>query len=857
MSDKSMNRLLAVLVFIIPLSVYVLTMAATLSFWDSGEFISVAYILGIPHSPGTPLYVLVGRVFTMLPLPMSIAQRVNFLSVTFSALAVMMAYLIMVRTVRFLYPSLKGGLGRFMTHVGPFVGILFLTFSDTYWRDSTEAEVYSLSAFVMGLCTWLALEWYKNPAGHAVVERVSEGEGGGGRPAVEGMAADEERLERGHARGIVYLIIYLLALGIGFHLGTVLVYGGIFLLFLLVKEKAFGNVELIIFTFGFAVVLADMTLWRSSGATVVGLVVFAVLVAWSTMKGGRFALVATGLLALGISVHLYMYIRSHLDPAIDMVDPQTWRAMYAHLRREQYPPINIFARKASFLFQLRHFGRYFMEQFRMLGDVRIGIINVGRALTAIPIALGLYGIAASYGRERKVWVLNFLNLLINSLGLIIFLNFTANEVRDRDYFYGSAFYFFAIFIGIGVTSLLVAAAERARSRGKEAFAYVVPIGSLFVLLSILPAHHNWFTHDRSKNYIAHDVGYNMLAGLEPNAILFVNGDNDTYPLWYMQDVEHYRTDVCIAQLSLLNTAWYVKQLRDREPKAPITLTDDEIERMRPITLRDGGVAWNSDLMVQHIIQTANWKRPIYFAVTVPMQKWKPYEKYLELQGAVRQLVPDEGTDMINEYMLARNFDEIYRFRGVLTKDWLVDSSIYKDKNETEMFINFSVAMAQLAQLKAIEKNYDEAIRRMEIALRFNPTLKAAKVLLGSYYLMSGQDQKAIAHYREMIREEPGEGEYWIRLAHIYEFKNQLPLALQSIEEGIRFAPDFRDLYIDGFRVAALMKDPAAAKDFIRQWLGRHPDDREIQNLLAGADELLESEFGIEPPSGEKERKAAK
>jgi tetratricopeptide (TPR) repeat protein len=848
MSDKSMNRLLAVLVFIIPLSVYVLTMAATLSFWDSGEFISVAYILGIPHSPGTPLYVLVGRVFTMLPLPMSIAQRVNFLSVTFSALAVMMAYLIMVRTVRFLYPSLKGGLGRFMTHVGPFVGILFLTFSDTYWRDSTEAEVYSLSAFVMGLCTWLALEWYKNPAGHAVVERVSEGEGGGGRPAVEGMTADEERLERGHARGIVYLIIYLLALGIGFHLGTVLVYGGIFLLFLLVKEKAFGNVELIIFTFGFAVVLADMTLWRSSGATVVGLVVFAVLVAWSTMKGGRFALVATGLLALGISVHLYMYIRSHLDPAIDMVDPQTWRAMYAHLRREQYPPINIFARKASFLFQLRHFGRYFMEQFRMLGDVRIGIINVGRALTAIPIALGLYGIAASYGRERKVWVLNFLNLLINSLGLIIFLNFTANEVRDRDYFYGSAFYFFAIFIGIGVTSLLISLAEHLKSRSREPAAYVVPIGALCIFLSILPAHHNWFTHNRSHYYISRDYGYNILAGLEPGAIIFTYGDNDTYPLWYIQNVEHYRTDVVVANLSLLNTDWYIRQLRDREPKTPITLTDDEIERMRPIALRDGGVAWKNDLMVQHIIQTANWKRPIYFAKTVAPEEWKPYERYLETQGLVMRLTPDKEDRMMSVFMMRRNFEEIFRFRGILTKDWKVDNSLYHEKDLSIIINNYGVGAAELGNALGRQKDYAGAVKWTKIALLFAPRLKPANVMLGTYYFMNGQRSEAVAHYRQMTQVDPLEAEYWMRLAWIYS-QDDPDLARRTIDEALAHIPDDRQLYIEGFRYAVRMGLADVAKGYIQRWLERHPDDREMRGVYGDVDSLIRVN-AKHPPAGD-------
>jgi hypothetical protein len=845
MSEKALNRLLALLVFLIPFIVYLMTMAATVSLWDSGEFIATSYILGIPHSPGTPLYVLVGRVFSMLPVPMTIAQRVNFLSVAFSALAVLMAYSIMVATIRFMYPGLKGAGARFIQYAGPFVGSLYLTFSDTFWRDGTQAEVYALSAFVMGLCTWLALEWYRNPAGHveaAVRKAATHGEGTEVRAQIERAVDVEERSERSHARGLMYLIIYLLALGIGFHLGTILVFGGIFLLVLMVKEKAFGNSELIVYTFGFAVLMADMTMHRSSGVTIAGLVIFAALVAWSTMKKGRFALTATGLLALGISVHLFLSIRSHLNPAIDEVDPETWKALYAHLRREQYPPMNILERKASLGFQLAHFGRYFRDQFRMLGDMKAGPFNLGQAATAIPVALGFLGIAANFNRERKVWMLNVTNLLLNSLGLIMFLNFSSSEVRERDYFYGPAFYFFAVFIGIGVTSFLVTVAEYARNKGREALAYVVPLGVLLIVLSILPARHNWFTHDHHRDYIPQDYAYNLLSALAPDAIIFTNGDNDTFPLWYIQCVERYRTDVRVANLSLLNTDWYIKQLRDEEPKVPITLNDGEIERLRPIA---------------HIIQTVDWKRPIYFATTVPLEIWKPYEQYLEMQGMVRRLVARTGQDMINEFMLQRSFDEIYRFRGVLTKDWQVDDSIYRDRDTQSMFINFAVAVAQLAQQKAIEKDYGDAIRRMEIALRLDPTLKAAKVLLGTYLMMSGQDQKAIAHYIQAIKEEPTEGEYWVRLSRIYEFKEQLPFALQNINEGMRLAPEYRQLYIDGFRVAARMGQGDTAKDYLRQWLDRHPDDQEMRGVFDGADRLLREEFEISPGGEAKEKQAGK
>jgi tetratricopeptide (TPR) repeat protein len=849
MSERALHRLLALLVFLIPLIVYVMTMAATTSFWDSGEFIASAYILGIPHSPGTPLYILVARVFTMLPLPLSSAARVNFFSVLCGGLAVLMGYLIMVRTMRFMYPASKGGLSQFMVYAGAFVGSLYITFSDTFWRNATEAEVYSLSALLMGLCTVLALEWYGNPAGHAnaaVQKGFGEGPGKNARVEREKALDREERSERSHARGLVYLIVYLLALGIGFHLGTILVYGGIFLLFLLVKEKAFGNSELIVFTFGFAVLMADMMLHRSSGVTIAGLVIFAALVAWSTATRGRFALTASGLLVLGLSVHLYMYIRSHLDPSIDMVDPQTWKAMYAHLRREQYPPMNLFERKASFAFQIAHFGRYFRDQFQMFGDRRVGSFNLGAAATAIPVAMGLLGIAANFGRERKTWVCNFMNLFINSLGLIVFLNFSSDEVRDRDYFYGGAFYFFAVFIGIGATSLLMTCAEYVKGKGKEAFGYVVPFGALLIGMSILPARHNWFSHNRSHYYIAQEYGYNVLAGLEPDAIIFTYGDNDTYPLWYIQNVEHFRTDVRVTNLSLLNTDWYIKQLRDRAPKVPIAMSDDEIEQLRPIELKDGGIAWKNDLMVQHIIETTDWKRPIYFATTVAPEDWVPYENYLEMQGMVRRLVPFKGKGMRNAFLIERNFGELFRFHGILTKDWQVDHSLYKEKDLSVILGNYAVAAYELAQLKWKEQDFAGAARWTERALCFDPKLKPAKIVLGVFYAQNNDQQKAVDYYSNMVREDPRESEYWLRLAWVFSVQGNFSMALQTIDQGIRNAPDDGQLYVDGFRYAAETGDVDFAKGYITRWLEKHPDDQEFLRAYEDVERLLREEQSASP-----------
>ncbi len=849
MSDRMIRYLIASVIFLVSFLVYFSTMPPTLSFWDSGEFIATSYILGIPHSPGTPLYVLVGRVFTMLPLQLTAAEKVNLLSVVFGSLGILMAYLIMVAVVRFMYDPPKNGIGRFITYAAPCVGAFFLMFSDTYWIDSTEAEVYSLSAFVMGLCSLLALKWYRNPSGELDTRIREEIKARSGKGEADSTIKELEKEKRGHSRNLVFLIVYLLSLGIGFHLGTILVFGGIFLLFLMVKNKSFSNFEFIVFTFGFAVFVADMTIHRHSQLTLLGLAVFAILIVWSTVSEGKFAIVATGLFILGISVHLFLLIRSGLDPAIDEVDPETWKALYAHLRREQYPPMNVFNRKASLLFQMGHFAGYFREQFRMLGDVVIGTFNLGKATVALPVALGLYGIAANFQRERKTWVLNFTVLLLNSAGLILFLNFSDHEVRERSYFYGGAFYYFAIFIGIGAAALLMALKEQADKTGRKALLRVLPVAIILIICSIIPVKYQWFRHDMSNNYTPRDYAYNLLAGLEPDAIIFTNGDNDTFPLWYIQTVENFRTDVRVANLSLLNTSWYIKQLRDEDPKMPIAWSDVEVEKLRPLALKGGRIAWRRDLVVQHAIRECEWSRPIYFSVTVPPEVWEPYSANLEMQGMVRRLVPRKGEHMANTFMLARNLDDIYEFRGVLKSSWERDDSFFKNEDTRGMYINFSLAAFRLGQEMAKEKNYGAAIERTRTSMALDPNFEWPKKYLGMYYLRNGEPQKAAVHYKLMIEEEPGVSEYWLGLANAYEKLGRYSDGLLALEEASRRIPGNRDIYIYGVRMAGFLKRKDAAVDFLERWLAEHPNDKDFRTIYEDIDSFFINEFGnikVEP-----------
>jgi tetratricopeptide (TPR) repeat protein len=313
-------------------------------------------------------------------------------------------------------------------------------------------------------------------------------------------------------------------------------------------------------------------------------------------------------------------------------------------------------------------------------------------------------------------------------------------------------------------------------------------------------------------------------------------------------VEGFRPDVNIANLQLLNTNWYIKQLRDRKPAMPISLTDEEIHRLRPLALKGGGVAWKKDLAIQHIIQEANWKRPIYFAVTVPHEAWKPYSDYLEMQGMARKLVTGKKKYQVSEFMLRRNFEHIFEFRGFLGPDGMMDESSFKSQYTQGMFQNFAVAAMELARLSALKNDYEEALKWTELTTQLKPDFDFPDRVIGLYYARTGQVERGIEHYERVLEAEPHRGEFWLGLARIYEENEEHDKAVEVLRRGIQATPGHRDLYANGFFVSAKAARLEAAKWFIQSWLERHPGDKEFRQLLDNFDQIIYDQFGIgEPP----------
>ena len=195
----------------------------------------------------------------------------------------------------------------------------------------------------------------------------------------------------------------------------------------------------------------------------------------------------------------------------------------------------------------------------------------------LPFLLGLFGLFYQFSKDKKDGFIVGLLFFFTGIAIVLYLNQYPLQPRERDYAYAASFYAFAIWIGLGVYGLF-----ELLSKGKSN--PIIPIGVTAATLLLVPgimAKENWDDHSRAGRYTARDFAKNYLDSCEPNAILFTNGDNDTFPLWNVQEVEEYRTDVRVINLSLLNTDWYINQMRlkayDSEP-LPLTLPEKKIRQ---------------------------------------------------------------------------------------------------------------------------------------------------------------------------------------------------------------------------------------------------------------------------------------
>ena len=722
-SENLLKYMTAGLAAVVAFIVYAMTMAPTVSFWDCGEFIACSNILGIPHPPGTPFFVLLSRaVILALPFVEEIAKRVNYISVFCSAATVFVTslfawdFLAKILSKDSLVDRVSAGFRKLILFTAALTAGTLLTFSDTFWFNAVEAEVYGFAMFIVMLVSYLAFKWL-------------------------------DHKDDGWGNRILIFICYIAFVGVGAHLYTLLTIPAVFALLLLAEPKKIVSRIPVWIT---GTLLCSVIYAVSSfiaiaiaSAFVLGVLVLARVGSPEVKKSFRLSFAFALVALLGYSSHLYLPIRSELNPAIDENDPEinfkdeqgnlqlgnlldskNWKSFNDFVERKQYGSESMLSRamhrrartahqflsfpnmgyggyqiaqylpfkvggvsfgNGTYVFDpsenepLERFGFYFPTQMQLMGD------NVPAQLIWFLLFNGaiLAVCVFSYRRSKKLGVYLGILYALCSFGLLFYVNFADGtrmdssrdfnywksamesnvrdlkqagisipsvpnpnalidarqniehakmalntlryrnasaseisaaeqklhalesapiwqswklieaayakvgrrapfpetvhiEVRERDYFYTPAFIFMSLIFGVGVGILVYLLAIKAS-------VFAAPVAVAFIAIcSVIPCISNYREHDRSGLWVPWDYAYNLLMSCRPNAILFTNGDNDTFPLWFAQQVAGVRKDVRVVNLSLGNTDWYIKQMLTQEPILKLSYDKEGIEKRMAI-----------------------------------------------------------------------------------------------------------------------------------------------------------------------------------------------------------------------------------------------------------------------------------
>lgn len=769
MDKKLINRIFATLSFVVSLITYSLTAQPSVPFWDCGEFSGASVWQQVPHPPGAPLFLMIGKLFhTLLPFGDD-GWRINMVSVVATAFTILLTYLITYRIIQAILGKEPETTTEILSVYGSaFVGALAFNFSDTLWFNGVESEVYATSTLFVAIILYLMMLWNEN--------------------------YDKPGNEK-----YLLLIAYLIGLSTGVHLLAILtVFSIVYLVYFRKYRQSVSNFIIvgIISVILFVIIYPGIVKWipaflaghsptkneareyviENSPILVllpIILVILAGYYLWWAQKKNKhiIALFASAflLMILGYTTYTQILLRSNANPPMNENEPNNISRLVTYLGREQYgeapnwprryqtdsyyvqnynktdekgqyvygpwyPPekkevyksdgtgflvpeftrINT-AGELAYLwkYQIYHmYIRYFLWNFvGRSSDIQdagvawfdkreaesINFSNGYRDIYpirffALPLIFGLIGLFFHFSKDKKMAFVYLLAFLMMGVLAAIQQNQQEPQPRERDYFYTGSFMVFSMWIGVGVYAII----ESLRKYQNKTFIPALVIAISLILVPINMAVGGWKMHDRSGNYFPFDYSYNILQSVEKDAILFTNGDNDTFPVWYLQDVAGVRRDVRIVNLSLGNTLWYIHQLKNREPwgakRVPISIPNDSLEiydetnpkafsyefgEARPVTLKipaermkqftndtalinrglmeftyigqrygeyDGKTIYLfrvQDKLVFDILKTNLFERPMYFSATVGEDVYIGLRNHLVRGGLALRITPIE------------------------------------------------------------------------------------------------------------------------------------------------------------------------------------------------------------------------
>ncbi|MEJ2567856.1 MAG: DUF2723 domain-containing protein, partial [candidate division WOR-3 bacterium] len=660
---------------------YLYTIAPTVSLWDCGEFVACAHILGVPHPPGTPFYVLLGRIFDIIFPFREVAKRINFLSVLSGALAGAILYLVILKVFS-RFKETKNKEPLWGTHLIAAFSSIGAGLCFSVWDSSVEAEVYALSILIMILSLWLILHW------------------------------SEHRRGKGD-NNYLLLFVYLLSLSIGIHLLPLLI--------------------------------------------VPGVIIFLLLIDWKVLKDPRFWGMVLLLAFVGFSTYFFLMIRAHANPYVNEANPTTFSKLWDVFSRKQYGEgIDLLPRHTSwetnlgvipaFIEQLKIFFKYFSWQFFPYPRTDTGVLLriVSIAGTYIYVLIGVWGIWIHFKEDKESFWLFFIPYILVSVGLVFYLNHEFSpsdpnpahqprEPRERDYFWSPAFFLFMFYVAIGLHWIWN---WLKRKTPRYSWGGVILAG----FLGFIPLASNIKSHaNRRGNWIASDYARALLVSPDDNSVIFTYGDNDTFPVWFLQAVKNFRRfdpdkkkGVRLANFSLMNTNWYVKQLKwsgipvdfaspflgtrfssEYNRKKNLGLIDVDFEEWMMdsfppgIRLADGRVIELKDIAVRSIILSAIGKKPtlndLFMALDSFVEKYidsKDYNPSINIYFSFP--IPPEYRNALKDHLLREGFAyKLVKEKVNFTSNIEKTLDLFNNKFSYSYYDNFWMCIGSEAQVTVL------------------------------------------------------------------------------------------------------------------------------------------------------------
>ena len=709
----------AAIVSLVIFGLYIATLAPNTAMWDTSEYIAAAQVLGIPHPPGNPFFILIAHVFTILPIGGTAGTKINVLAAVCSALSAGTWFLVVERVCSGWLPE------RWMQRGAAAAAALLGATAFTVWNQSVVNEkVYTVSLAFFAIVSWLTVLWCDHP---------------------EGRTSDR----------LLVLIGFLIALGYTNHPAGFLVAPAVGAAVLLRRPSTLVRWKLLL---------------AIAGAFVLGLTPFAV----EPIRAGHFPAINEGE-ATGCTTKFELSCTFDATARSRLAD---------NVNRVQYGKPSLEDRQAPFSAQVGMFWMYFKWQW-LRDPYDSSPRGLQGLLAGIYLVLGIVGGYAHYKRDR--WSFGFFGPLMFTitLALIFYMNFkygysqspelgssVPREVRDRDYFYLWGFSAWSVWAGLGIVLVWeqLAALLSPESDGEAAkiprknWLMTTPV----FLLAIIPLITNWRAASRHGDTFTRDWAADVLNSVEPYGVLITNGDNDTFPLWYAQEVEGVRRDVTVAVTSLLRTDWYVRQMIRRPvypydvakgpavyrgrswplpAGSPVKLSIQEADALPEVialpqaqlfkkndieAVIPAGDFYKDQIIVLRVIQDGYPDRPLYFT-SGSYPRSLGLGKYVASQGLVSKLFP---TPIVAD----KRFIEIpgYGFFDLprtdsLWKDYKAPAALLKrgewvDKASSDIPLRYVITAALLSDISKTQGDSVAGSKYMKTAIDMARAARVESVL---------------------------------------------------------------------------------------------------------------------------------